>query len=744
MAFKKSLAAVVLLFVGLCALALFLPGQVEGRTWYVDDDGGADFERIQDAVNASEDGDTIRVEEGIYEENVVLNRTVSLVGNGSEETVLVGNGNDSVLDVTVDWVNVSGLGVRNSGRDRGAGDAGIKVGSENVTIAWTNCSENRYGMYLHRARNCTLANTTLYKNSEGIKLVYSDQNHIINTRCFEDGIYLEYANDTVIENTTTWWEPGSMDFTGINLLESSGCWLGNNTLDHSGISLSGGKIEHWTTHEIDQTNTINGKPVLYIQNQTGGIVPSGAAQIILAGCSEMMARDQEFDNVSVAVILGFSSHITIENNTFTSCGSGALLRSSDNCTIRDNQFFHSYSSDIYLSSSDYNRVLDNLCLGDGALGGSGPWAAFSQGNRFRGNRIENRRQGLSLSWSSNTTLSNNEILNCGLLGVSLWEASDNIIIENICRNNSDGIQLGQDCDRNIIQGNNCSENRNVGIALSLFWHSNTIYSSCDDNTLRNNKCLDNVRGIVLSGWRNTIDTNNCSGGEQGIYMGTGHENTIMRNNITGNNESGIYIYDSDDNQITDNNITRNRMGILLLAKYGYDRYDRTDDYSRGNRVHGNRIHDNLEFGINVTNNGGNVLDASNNFWDSDTGPYHPVNNSAGSGDNVTDFVDFSRWADEEGNTLPRERDETKTISLGLSILLSLITIILCLLMVVVKLPDNVFKRPTKHSGNENEPSPEPPQRINTCPHCGGEFEITTQKRPLRFNCHFCGKEIEFG
>lgn len=41
--------------------------------------------------NATE-GDTIRVYEGTYYENVVVNKTVSLVGNGSEETTIEGGG----------------------------------------------------------------------------------------------------------------------------------------------------------------------------------------------------------------------------------------------------------------------------------------------------------------------------------------------------------------------------------------------------------------------------------------------------------------------------------------------------------------------------------------------------------------------------------------------------------------------------------------------------------------------------
>ena len=40
---------------------LVLTGTVDAKTWYVDDDDGADFTKVHDAVNAVSNGDTIIV-----------------------------------------------------------------------------------------------------------------------------------------------------------------------------------------------------------------------------------------------------------------------------------------------------------------------------------------------------------------------------------------------------------------------------------------------------------------------------------------------------------------------------------------------------------------------------------------------------------------------------------------------------------------------------------------------------------
>jgi pectin methylesterase-like acyl-CoA thioesterase len=59
------------------------PVRAEPRTWTVDDDGPADFHTIARAINAASDGDTTYVYNGTYYEHVVINKTISLIGEHS-------------------------------------------------------------------------------------------------------------------------------------------------------------------------------------------------------------------------------------------------------------------------------------------------------------------------------------------------------------------------------------------------------------------------------------------------------------------------------------------------------------------------------------------------------------------------------------------------------------------------------------------------------------------------------------
>jgi pectin methylesterase-like acyl-CoA thioesterase len=62
--------------------------KLHGSTWIVDDDGPADFHSIQEAINAANDGDTVFVRNGTYYENITINKSISLVGEDKNITII--------------------------------------------------------------------------------------------------------------------------------------------------------------------------------------------------------------------------------------------------------------------------------------------------------------------------------------------------------------------------------------------------------------------------------------------------------------------------------------------------------------------------------------------------------------------------------------------------------------------------------------------------------------------------------
>jgi len=105
-------------------------------------------------------------------------------------------------------------------------------------------------------------------------------------------------------------------------------------------------------------------------------------------------------------------------------------------------------------------------------------------------------------------------------GISLSSSSDNTVTGNTCNNNSNyGIFLSSSSD-NTVTGNTYNNNSNYGISLS----------SSSDNTVTGNTCNNNSYGISLSSSSdNTVTGNTCSSNGNGIYLGSSSNNTITGN-----------------------------------------------------------------------------------------------------------------------------------------------------------------------------------------------------------------------
>jgi len=128
----RHTAVLLLLFGAICCYA---------DTIYVDDDGLADFNNIQDAINFAVYGDTIQVAEGTYVENITLKNGVALIGQDPNYTVIDGNDNGSVVTSNDCDTNtlLQGFTITNGLAERGGGMYNYKAG---FTIADCNFIDN--------------------------------------------------------------------------------------------------------------------------------------------------------------------------------------------------------------------------------------------------------------------------------------------------------------------------------------------------------------------------------------------------------------------------------------------------------------------------------------------------------------------------------------------------------------------------------------------------------------------------
>jgi len=83
---------------------------------YVDDDGGADYDSIQEAIDAAESQDTIFVYNGTYYENIVVTKTITLLGEDKKTTIIDGYNDEFnlIIHISADNVNINGFTIQNS------------------------------------------------------------------------------------------------------------------------------------------------------------------------------------------------------------------------------------------------------------------------------------------------------------------------------------------------------------------------------------------------------------------------------------------------------------------------------------------------------------------------------------------------------------------------------------------------------------------------------------------------------
>lgn len=264
--------------------------------------GSTNYSSIQDAVNAASEGDTIQVYPGTYNENIYVNKQLTIIStDGASVTNIIASVHYHAFKVDANNVTISGFNV--SGATGGYYTAGIYLkNSSNSKLANNTVANNSYGIILETSSNNTLNDNHLSSNSYGIFLRDSCDNNTLsnNTASGNDGggIHLYRSSyNTLINNTAL----GNNGF-GIQLYQSS---------DYS--TLIGNTASH---------NTIKGIVLFYSSNDT-------------------LIGNTVVNNTHYGIYLGYSGNNTLTDNNATDNNAGIYLQFADYNLIYNNFFNNS-------------------------------------------------------------------------------------------------------------------------------------------------------------------------------------------------------------------------------------------------------------------------------------------------------------------------------------------------------------------------------------------------------------------
>ncbi len=191
-------------------LSIFPPGGVIlSRASFIEVDASGtegSYTRIQNAITDADTGDTIFVHDGIYTENVVIDKRVTVQGESKSGTIIDGGGKGNVVTINAGGAVLAGVSIRNSG----AGDnAGVRFdGVSQAMITDCRLHDNQYGVRLFQADSITItenaivnsSSTGLYIGSHCIEALIFHNNFLDNgDNAFDEGTDNQWYNATLQE-----------------------------------------------------------------------------------------------------------------------------------------------------------------------------------------------------------------------------------------------------------------------------------------------------------------------------------------------------------------------------------------------------------------------------------------------------------------------------------------------------------------------------------------------------------------
>jgi len=156
-----------------------------GRTLYVGGSGPGNYSKIQDAIENASNGDTIFVYSGTYYENVVINKSIDLIGENAKTTIIDGMRRNKTVFILMSNVLVCNFTIRNG--TVGIGNSRFSCHLEKITIKNNIVIDNiQEGISLWRCNHCIIYGNTVVNDTWGICLYGSYFNRIINNNLMKN------------------------------------------------------------------------------------------------------------------------------------------------------------------------------------------------------------------------------------------------------------------------------------------------------------------------------------------------------------------------------------------------------------------------------------------------------------------------------------------------------------------------------------------------------------------------------
>ncbi|MFW3145988.1 MAG: NosD domain-containing protein, partial [Thermoplasmatota archaeon] len=327
------------------------------------------------------------------------------------------------------------------------------------------------------------------------------------------------------------WYDGSR---GIRLYYCEGSIIRDNELRNCSIHIEGELLVEYTLHELSG-NSVNGLPVKYLRNTTGGNVKGDWGDVIIANCSNVKIEDLSITNSTLGLQMAFSNNCSISNISIERMVTGMKILETQDVRI-SNSHLNDGEMGIFIQNSERNDILvteierfyDSIELR------SVKWS------NVRNNSIDQSMMGgdgITVGlYSEHNQICGNEVINCNITGIRTDDADNNLIFYNRVEGNRFGVILNSYSTFNTVSNNTIISNRELGLYIGGYdWlylnqyntiEFNNIFSNGGfgidtkgrNNSIHHNNLIDNNRGRIQARDNGTANRWNTSSG-LGNYWG---------------------------------------------------------------------------------------------------------------------------------------------------------------------------------------------------------------------------------
>ncbi|QEE16739.1 NosD domain-containing protein [Promethearchaeum syntrophicum] len=494
--------------------------------------------------------------------NHIYNNTVNNnIIDGSQGAIYIysADGNLVFNNTAFDNSNAQ-IGLRDAENNRiyenkiGGGNYGIYTVSfsHNTSVINNSIYNSNTGININGGHKNNILDNDINNGNIGIYFSSSDNNTVQDNRVIDNiqyGIQLYSSdNSNFIENTIS----NSGSSSSFRIIGSNNLTLFDNIIDDKGLFLD--QSYH---NQINQGNTVSGKPIYYYEDQDdldlNGDIITNIGQLFLINCNRAQISNFNIRDVSVGIYIDTGNQLSISNNNVSNnYNFGLNLKNTNQSSITGNIASNNLYTGMNLLNIDHcsitsNTVNDNnrgiYCENDDPddWDEEDPDLSLLIGeNTFSENNANNNKQhGMETRYSKFDTISNNICFNNTQDGIYLEYVYNSTISNNQVINSSqDGIGCYYSQNNNIFE-NEVINTTNAGIYLEYANHTKIVY--------------------------NIIELNG-----EGISLYDTHHVSIENNEITSNVRNGIDFEIANDTKITGNIISLNSQTGILIDTDSYE------------------------------------------------------------------------------------------------------------------------------------------------------------------------------